>query len=34
MSLAGLRSPLPREVAEHGGEVYRRLLVEPGLTGL
>jgi exopolysaccharide biosynthesis polyprenyl glycosylphosphotransferase len=34
MSLVGPRPPLPSEVAGYGGEVRRRLLVKPGLTGL
>jgi lipopolysaccharide/colanic/teichoic acid biosynthesis glycosyltransferase len=34
MSLVGPRPPLPREVAEYPGDVRRRLLVKPGLTGL
>ncbi|TDC55976.1 sugar transferase [Actinomadura sp. KC345] len=34
MSLVGPRPPLPEEVAEYGGDVYRRLVVKPGLTGL
>jgi exopolysaccharide biosynthesis polyprenyl glycosylphosphotransferase len=34
MSLVGPRPPLPREVAEYGDDVRRRLLVKPGLTGL
>ncbi|GAA1375971.1 sugar transferase [Catellatospora chokoriensis] len=34
MSLVGPRPPLPREVAEYGFEMRRRLLVKPGLTGL
>ncbi len=34
MSLVGPRPPLPSEVAEYGTDVYRRLLVKPGLTGL
>jgi exopolysaccharide biosynthesis polyprenyl glycosylphosphotransferase len=34
MSLVGPRPPLPSEVASYSGEVYRRLLVRPGITGL
>ncbi|WP_380174135.1 sugar transferase [Kineococcus sp. DHX-1] len=34
MSLVGPRPPLPREVAEYGTDLRRRLLVKPGLTGL
>lgn len=34
MSLVGPRPPLPSEVAQYGGDVYRRLVVKPGLTGL
>ena len=34
MSLVGPRPPLPREVAQYGADVRRRLLVKPGLTGL
>lgn len=34
MSLVGPRPPLPEEVAQYGGDVYRRLAVRPGLTGL
>ncbi|WP_323132182.1 sugar transferase [Kineococcus indalonis] len=34
MSLVGPRPPLPREVAEYGDDLRRRLLVKPGLTGL
>ncbi|MFC0036754.1 sugar transferase [Actinomadura rayongensis] len=34
MSLVGPRPPLPDEVARYGGDVYRRLVVKPGLTGL
>jgi len=34
MSLVGPRPPLPREVAQYGADVRRRLLVRPGLTGL
>lgn len=34
MSLVGPRPPLPEEVAKYGGDVYRRLVVKPGLTGL
>ncbi|MCP9979546.1 sugar transferase [Actinomadura madurae] len=34
MPLVGPRPPLPEEVAQYGGDVYRRLVVKPGLTGL
>jgi exopolysaccharide biosynthesis polyprenyl glycosylphosphotransferase len=34
MSLVGPRPPLPSEVAQYEGDVRRRLLVKPGLTGL
>ncbi|WP_432547381.1 sugar transferase [Kineococcus sp. SYSU DK004] len=34
MSLVGPRPPLPREVAQYGHDLRRRLLVKPGLTGL
>jgi exopolysaccharide biosynthesis polyprenyl glycosylphosphotransferase len=34
MSLVGPRPPLPSEVDRYGGDVNRRLLVKPGLTGL
>ncbi|MBY0441848.1 MAG: sugar transferase [Mycobacteriaceae bacterium] len=34
MSVVGPRPPLPREVANYDGEVMRRLLVKPGITGL
>jgi len=35
MSLVGPRPPLPQEVATYsGGDVRRRLLVKPGMTGL
>lgn len=34
MSLVGPRPPLPQEVASYGGDVRRRLLVKPGMTGL
>ncbi|MED7928133.1 sugar transferase [Nonomuraea sp. LP-02] len=34
MSLVGPRPPLPREVAEYGTDVRRRLVVKPGMTGL
>ncbi|MEP6463266.1 MAG: exopolysaccharide biosynthesis polyprenyl glycosylphosphotransferase, partial [Frankiaceae bacterium] len=34
MSLVGPRPPLPAEVAQYTDDVYRRLLVKPGLTGL
>jgi exopolysaccharide biosynthesis polyprenyl glycosylphosphotransferase len=34
MSLVGPRPPLPSEVARYSGDVHRRLMVKPGLTGL
>lgn len=34
MSLVGPRPPLPEEVAAYDGDVARRLLVKPGITGL
>lgn len=34
MSLVGPRPPLPEEVARYDGDVSRRLLVKPGITGL
>ena len=34
MSVVGPRPPLPREVANYDGDVRRRLLVKPGITGL
>ncbi|CAM3964178.1 sugar transferase [Janibacter anophelis] len=34
MSLVGPRPPLPSEVAQYEGDVGRRLLVKPGMTGL
>ncbi len=34
MSLIGPRPPLPSEVARYDGDVARRLLVKPGMTGL
>jgi lipopolysaccharide/colanic/teichoic acid biosynthesis glycosyltransferase len=34
MSLVGPRPQLPAEVEQHGGDVRRRLLVKPGMTGL
>ncbi|WP_245627626.1 sugar transferase [Actinomadura oligospora] len=34
MSLVGPRPPLPEEVERYGQDVYRRLAVKPGLTGL
>ena len=34
MSLVGPRPPLPSEVDQYGNDVRRRLLVQPGLTGL
>ncbi|WP_438354490.1 sugar transferase [Microbacterium sp. CJ88] len=34
MSVVGPRPPLPREVNEYNGTVYRRLYIKPGITGL
>ncbi|MFI0356760.1 sugar transferase [Actinomadura sp. 9N407] len=34
MSLVGPRPPLPDEVDRYGEDVYRRLAVKPGMTGL
>jgi exopolysaccharide biosynthesis polyprenyl glycosylphosphotransferase len=34
MSLVGPRPPLPEEVARYDGDVARRLMVKPGITGL
>ncbi len=34
MSVVGPRPPLPREVALYEGDVHRRLLSKPGITGL
>ncbi|MGW5875523.1 sugar transferase [Nocardiopsis terrae] len=34
MSLVGPRPPLPEEVAQYGHDVRRRLVVQPGMTGL
>ncbi|MDO3398270.1 sugar transferase, partial [Nocardioides sp. SOB44] len=34
MSVVGPRPPLRREVETYNGEVRRRLLVKPGVTGL
>lgn len=34
MSVVGPRPPLPREVREYDGKVYRRLFIKPGITGL
>lgn len=34
MSLIGPRPPLPEEVAHYDGDIARRLLVKPGITGL
>ena len=34
MSAVGPRPPLPAEVAEYDGTVYRRLYINPGITGL
>jgi lipopolysaccharide/colanic/teichoic acid biosynthesis glycosyltransferase len=34
MSLVGPRPPLPQEVAQYPGDMRRRLVVKPGLTGL
>lgn len=34
MSMVGPRPPLPREVQNYPGDVHRRFVVRPGLTGL
>ncbi len=34
MSIVGPRPPLPRETAAWTGDVHRRMLVKPGITGL
>jgi len=34
MSLVGPRPPLPEEVAAYEQDMYRRLMVKPGITGL
>lgn len=34
MSVVGPRPPLPSEVCEYHGKVYRRLFTKPGITGL
>lgn len=34
MSVVGPRPPLPQEVREYDGRVYRRLFIKPGITGL
>jgi lipopolysaccharide/colanic/teichoic acid biosynthesis glycosyltransferase len=34
MSIVGPRPPLPSEVMTYDGEVFRRLYVNPGITGL
>lgn len=34
MSVVGPRPPLPSEVADYEGDVSRRLLIKPGITGL
>ena len=34
MSVVGPRPPLQREVAKYNGDVKRRMLVKPGVTGL
>jgi exopolysaccharide biosynthesis polyprenyl glycosylphosphotransferase len=34
MSVVGPRPPLPREVKDYDGTVYRRLYIKPGITGL
>jgi len=34
MALIGPRPPLPSEVARYGGDIGRRLMVKPGITGL
>ncbi|HVN51713.1 MAG TPA: sugar transferase [Acidimicrobiales bacterium] len=34
MAMIGPRPPLPDEVASYGGDIGRRLMVKPGITGL
>jgi len=34
MAIVGPRPPLPSEVSQYGGDVGRRLMVKPGITGL
>jgi exopolysaccharide biosynthesis polyprenyl glycosylphosphotransferase len=34
MALVGPRPPLPKEVQQYSGDLHRRLLVAPGMTGL
>lgn len=34
MSVVGPRPPLPSEVSDYKGRVYRRLYIKPGITGL
>lgn len=34
MAIVGPRPPLPSEVAQYGGDMARRLMVKPGITGL
>lgn len=34
MALVGPRPPLPQEVQQYSGDLHRRLLVTPGMTGL
>ncbi|GAA3923416.1 hypothetical protein GCM10022382_31450 [Microbacterium invictum] len=34
MSVVGPRPPLPSEVRDYNGQVFRRLYVQPGITGL
>ncbi|MFG6493626.1 sugar transferase [Microbacterium sp. P03] len=34
MSVVGPRPPLPKEVSEYDGTVFRRLYIKPGITGL
>ena len=34
MSIVGPRPPLPREVTDYNGTVFRRLYIKPGITGL
>ena len=34
MAIVGPRPPLPSEVAQYGGDIGRRLMVKPGITGL
>ncbi len=34
MSVVGPRPPLPREVSDYQGKIFRRLYIKPGITGL